>query len=455
MKYLTLIPLIVLFSACGGGSAGTSTTSEPSYVTDDLYYQQWYMEENSTFYSQNSIDSNAHIQANGNLSNYTGKGIKVAVIDNGFDVEHPQIKDKIIATVSVDTYGNILGSDVSHNPTSEYHGTAVAGIIASADDNVGIRGVSPEVELILIKSPSSITAAGEIELFNQAINYGADVINCSWGTGSVSSSVENYINGIANTGRDGKGAIIVFASGNDNADVGNDEASIENVIAVGATGEDNLRTSYSSYGKVLDIVAPGGSSLGIATLDPLGSNGANSDEYIRYNETNNGSNVYFTGTSASAPILSGTIALLLQKDSNLTRLEIQEKLKYSTDTIGLNTPYLDEMVRSSSQTPTITGLLGTSGNSDIKVRLTLDSNSSQYGPYNISVNGDNTFSSSVTDTLPEGNYTIELLNNALSTVYATDSNFEVNTSKTDESNSSIRKSDFYGYGKINLGKLLQ
>ena len=465
MRIFFSIFLIIFFVGCNN-SSGTKSISiisdsnesnesnESNQTNEPLFYQQWTIEHNTTFYAQNAIDDNANINVGNIFSKYTGKGIKVAIIDNGFDVNHPEIKDKIIATVSVGSSGAVLGSDVSHTLNSEFHGTSVAGIIASDDNNVGTRGIAPDVELILIKMPNSFDDVGEIELFKQAIKYGADIINCSWGTGAVSDTVKDYIKTISSTARGGKGVIIVFASGNDNKNMQNDESAISTIIGVGATSRDNLRTSYSDYGKDLDIVAPGGEFLGITTIDPLGSNGASNDEYNRYDEYNNGSPVSFIGTSASAPIISGVIALALEKNKNLTRVQLQNILKYSTNTIGQNTPYLDDMISSSTSTPTITGLLGTSNNNEIKVKLTSKSSSHIFGPYTISINGDNTFSSTTTDTLSDGNYTIEIVDVNNTMVWATDDNFEINSSKSNESNSSIRKSDFYGYGKIDLVKLI-
>lgn len=445
-----LLIVIFFFYACGG-SSGSNTTTE-SFLT-----QQWSINYNQEFYSQNGIDQNAHIKGTNSFTNYTGRNIRVAVIDDGFDVNHPEIKDKIVATVSVNQVGNVIGTDVAHTNTNDdtFHGTAVTGIIASNMDDIGIRGIAPNVELILIKFPVNFTDSAVIELFNQAVSHGADIINCSWGTNAVSDTVRAHVNSIATTGRNGKGVLVVFASGNDNKSIQNDESSIKGVIAVGATDKSNLRTSYSDFGVELDLVAPGGNSLGITTIDPLGTLGASDDEYIRFNERKDNSNSFFIGTSAAAPIVSGVLALALEKNNNLTRTQIQKILKYSTDTIGLNTPYLDEMISSSSNPPTITGLLGTSGNSAIKVRLKFDANNTVYGPYDVTRNeNNNTFFSTPSTQLPEGNYTIELIDNNQTFIYATDTHFEINSSKTNEVNSSIRKSDFYGYGKINTDKFL-
>lgn len=469
MKFPFFIILFILFFNGCGETTNSKTTLDANDSTDTsnytqsyfggLYNEQWYMEKDSSFYTLHNINNEAHIHPNTTTyQTYTGKGVKVAIIDDGFDTNHPEIKDNIIATSYVQTNGNII-RDVSQSTTAKFHGTAVAGIIASKDDGVGVRGIAPDSSLILIKWSSTYSdTTNIIKMFNEAVEAGADVINCSWGTGEVSQTVRDYINDISRTARNGKGVNIVFAAGNENNGtvMETDEAGIENVISVGATDGNNLRATYSNYGNLLDIVAPGGEYHSIATIDPLGTNGRTNDEYIRYNQIQNNGNVGFTGTSASAPIITGAIALLLEKYPNLTSEQVQEKLKTATDTIGQNTPYIYDMVSSNSQTPTISGIYGTNVNNNLKVRLTSNDTAIQYGLYNVTASENNTWNSTVTNILPNGNYKIELMDAQQTTIWATDNNFIINTSLSFSTiDTTKKKSNYYGYGKINLSKLLQ
>jgi len=450
MKFIIFISLILFFSACNESNSSDSNQSDEN--PNPLSYQQWSIKYDESFYRQNGIDSEANINIEDSFTKYSGKGIKVAVIDDGFDINHPEIKDKIVKTASVDNSGNV-SSDATHVSGYDSHGTAVAGIIAASDNNIGIMGIAPDVELILIRYPYVLSDDVVIEMFEQALDAGADVINCSWGTNNVSDTIRDYINHISTYGRDGKGVIVVFASGNFNEDISTDESSISSVIGVGATDKDNLRTNYSNFGKDLDIVAPGGYTLGITTLDPIGNNGSSIDGYNRYNENTNGKPVSFIGTSASAPIISGVIALGLEKNSDLTREEIQEVLKKSTNTIGNNTPYIYDMIISSEQTPVISGLFGASGNSTFSVRV-IAGDETVYGPYSVNSIGNNEWSTTVTDSLENGFYTLEVIDNESEDVFATDEHFEVNTQKTSLKDKTKRKSDFYGYGKIDVEKFL-
>lgn len=459
MRFVLLLLVPFFFYGCGSASSTKDTIDQPpanQTQTHSISSEQWYLEKDTTFYVANNINSEANIHPDVNTyRTYTGKKIKIAIIDDGFDINHPEIKDKIIATSSVKDDGSIV-TDATHSYAIDYHGTAVAGIIGSKDDSVGIRGIAPNAELILIKMPNLLSDSVVIKLFDEAVKYGADVINCSWGTGDVSPTVRNHINNITRTARNGKGVIVVFASGNDSKEVGNDEAGIENVIGVGATDGDNLRTNYSNFGTTLDIVAPGGYRNSISTIDPVGTNGASQDGYNRYNQVENGKEIGFVGTSASAPVIAGAIALLLEKNPNLTAIEVQEKLTISTDTIGQNTPYIYDMVSSNSQIPLISGIYGTNKLSTFKVKLTSKNTNTTYGLYGVTSSVNNTWESTVSDTLPNGNYKIDLVDDDGITIWATDDDFIINTALLGvQINYQKFKSNFYGYGKINLTKLLQ
>ncbi len=311
----------------------TYIPSDATYAPDTYYYQQWYLEKNNTFYSENSIDENASIHAGGLLQKYTGKGVTIAIIDDGLDVLHQELNSSIVATYDITS----KSTNVSHTRYGDYHGTAVTGIIASQLNGRGIVGLARESKIIFLKHKLGMSDSETIELFNKAEELGADIINCSWGTYDVSSAVKESIQELALNGRDGKGVIIVFATGNDGQDMGNDESSIPEVISVGSSDKENLRAWYSNYGAELDVLAPGGYDIGITTLDPTGSNGVATleEDYLLGTDGNS-----FIGTSASAPIVTSIIALMLEKNPNLTRLEIEKALKNNSDKIG-NVEYVD------------------------------------------------------------------------------------------------------------------
>ncbi len=303
-------------------------------VQDEPYfYQQWYLDYNKTIFDQSSIDENAHINFNKLYETYTGKGIKIAVIDDGIDINHEDLEGAIVDSYDLTT----KTTNVSHTFKKGYHGTAVTGIIGARRNNIGIQGIASGSDIIFLKHTENMSDSQTIELFNKAQELGADIINCSWGTYDVSLAVKEKIQDLAINGRDGKGIIIIFATGNDDQDMGNDESSIPEVISVSSTNKNNLRAWYSNYGENLDIVAPGGYDIGLTTLDNMEDNGiaVTDKNYLLYDDYNT-----FIGTSASAPIVSGAIALVLEKNPNLTRVEIETILQNSSDKIG-NLPYVN------------------------------------------------------------------------------------------------------------------
>lgn len=320
---MRLVLFFYLFLLLGCNSKNNLPTPEP------LYQEQWAIHYNKPFYDAYNIDPNAHIHTEGVA--YTGRGIKIAVIDIGLDKNHPEFKDNIIKTIN-----SADGSDDVRCQHSEdcFHGTAVTGIIAANINGYGLRGIAPNAQISFIKLDLG-GYAGDDEIlaaFDYAEKLDVDIVSNSWGTEDVSPVIIEKINHMATKGRDGKGILMVFASGNEGKEVLNDESMLETVIGVGASDEDNLRAIYSNFGTGLDIVAPGGYNLGITTTNKRDDgNGA----FLRAEDPER-----FTGTSASTPIVSAALALLLEKNPQLTRQQVQQRIKDSVDKIG-NVEYIE------------------------------------------------------------------------------------------------------------------
>lgn len=267
-----------------------------------------------------------------------GENVKVAVYDHGIQMNHLDLVDNI--------FNNGFDATTSTSPSviRGEHGTPCAGIIgAKGDNNVGIIGVSPDVSLvsISIELEFSDTPVQLASGFDWALANNIDVISCSWGgyapTAILSDAIENTIE----NGRNGKGTIIVFATGNYNNNVLYPANSNPKIIAVGAMSPCGERKNPNScdnenwgscYGTTLDIVAPG---VFIPTTDLIGEEGYNPNlennfSFLNYQEYFSS----FNGTSSATPHVVGVAALILSVNPNLTAEEVSDIIEQTARKVG-------------------------------------------------------------------------------------------------------------------------
>ena len=216
------------------------------------------------------------------LQHYSGIGVKIALLDTGVALAHPEFKDRLLPGIDM--------IDENTPPEDEGpgfawgHGTHIAGIIAQ---------VAPDTKIIPVRILDSngrgntFTLAYAIEW---AVDQGADVINLSLGTTYFSQVLQDVI-----ADAESKGVIIVAAAGNNNSDVLQYPAGFEHVISVSAVDQSNVKASFSNYGSWVDVAAPG---LGI-TSTITGTDGYG---YASW-----------SGTSMATAFVSGAAALFRQK----------------------------------------------------------------------------------------------------------------------------------------------
>ena len=299
---------------------------------------QWNLHNYGQYYSMQDIDINAY-----EAWRYaTGKDVKVAILDNGFDLLHPDLKDAFVDQIDLVDYDN----NASYNNNYELHGTACAGLIAARKNGIGIQGIAYDASLIGVKligsyadgSDRALYVSTIVRAFLYAQNTGAQVINCSWGTYDVADAVRYVINDLAHNGRNGKGIPIVFASGNEGRSQwfwAGDESALDSVIAVGAVDNYGNHPWYSNYGVALDFVAPsGGGSVAITTTDIRGSLGYADGSYGHPDYCYATDMSGFNGTSAAAPQVTAVIALMLERNPDLTRDEIVDILRSTAKKVG-------------------------------------------------------------------------------------------------------------------------
>lgn len=222
------------------------------------------------------------------------------------------------------------------------HGTACAGIIgAESVNNQGIAGINPGGQLMAISNDFFDPGNNQqlADGINKAWQNGAAVISCSWKTSTQSPLIDDAIDSALTYGRNGKGCVVVFSSGNSNSDVIYPANSNPDILAVGAIsscGERcNPNSCYtenwgSNYGDELDIVAPG---VLIPTTDIVGSDGYYDVLPIHTDPSIGGTllssdyddkdyTVWFSGTSSACPHVAGVAGLMLSDNNALTHKDV-------------------------------------------------------------------------------------------------------------------------------------
>ena len=234
--------------------------------------------------------------------------------NNGIDDDNNGYIDDINGW---DTYTNDNDPSPHSNTPAWAHGTHCAGIAgAHTDNNQGISSVGFGISLMAVKT------ADNNGLVNQtwdgvyySIVSGADIISCSWSSGSYSQTNNNIIQtGIA------AGAIIVAAAGNNGSNLSSNPkypACYNGVICVANTNSTDVKSSSSNYGTRIDVAAPGTSIL--STIP-----------YTGYDTK--------SGTSMSAPMVAGLLGLMKSFSPNATNEQLISCMKGSCDNIDAVNP---------------------------------------------------------------------------------------------------------------------
>ena len=239
-------------------------------------------------------------------SGFTGKGVKVAVIDSGI-APHEDLK--IAGGISTVDYTSSYADD-------QGHGTHVAGTIAARNNSLGLKGVAYDTELYAVKAFDQNGAArlsDIIEGVDWSISNGMDIVNLSAGTQTESAAFRTVVDrAYAN------GLLIVAAAGNDGAPDGLDDtvdypARYSSVIGVGAVDSYSKRAIFSSTGPAVEVAAPGVRVL---------------STYLR------GEYAYLSGTSMAAPHVTGELALLKQAYPDLSNEELRIVMTEKTKDLG-------------------------------------------------------------------------------------------------------------------------
>lgn len=315
-----------------------------------VHKEQWHLKNTG----KNGQIKGEDVKAQQAWGKSQGKGIVIAVLDDGVDIEHPALKGQIWQNPTAnakDKNGRDFFVPATHpehfNPRpkvfqfpydvmtgNDIHGTPCAGVIAAKGQ--GVLGIAFAAKILPVKIFHGDALASDERVAN-AIRYAAshaDILSCSW-SGGVSADIELALQDAGKLGRGGKGAAVFCAAGNDARKRVGFPASDPNAIAVGASTDEAKLASYSNSGKEIAFVAPSSGGIkGIFTTDVSYPNrGFNIGTSAQGGKDGRFTND-FGGTSSATPLAAGIGALVLSLAPNLTRQELKDLLQKSTDKIG-------------------------------------------------------------------------------------------------------------------------
>ncbi|XP_024879429.1 neuroendocrine convertase 1-like isoform X1 [Temnothorax curvispinosus] len=294
---------------------------------DELWDQEWYLQDTRTNKALPKLDLNV-------LPLYrlgiTGRGVKIAVLDDGLEYTHDDLRNNYDAAISYDI------NEGDDDPFPRYdvsgmngHGTRCAGEIAMEANNqkcgVGVAFEASVGGIKLLDGLVNDRVEGEALGFKSGL---IDIYTASWGPADDGKSleapgrlaVEALERGVTE-GRKGKGNIYVWASGNGGSksdDCGCD-GYVGSIYTV-AVGSASQTGRFPWYGERCP-----------ATLATTYSSGAYHDQMIATTDLRNTCTTRHTGTSASAPLAAGILALALQVNEDLTWRDIQHLIAWSSE----------------------------------------------------------------------------------------------------------------------------
>ena len=352
--------------AIASGAADAVITQAPVRVVDADASQDVSATPSDTFYpyvqwAPQSVGAPAAWAAG-----YTGRGVRVAVIDGGVHGAHPDLVANIDAAAARSFASGTPNGCVEKwncDTGNFWHGTHVSGIIAAPANGFGVVGIAPEATIVPVKALHA--GSGSFGAVIQAIMYAAtegraDIINMSLGavysrSGREAAELNSALNRAVNFASS-QGVLVVSAAGNSGLDIdhtGNvivTPAQSGNGLAVSATGPfgfgygaDNFTrfSSYSNYGNSLVAVAGPGGDFAWPTNESCTKTRANGSPITRpcwvfdmVLSTSRAGYSWAAGTSMASPAVAAVAALIKQKNPGISVGALKNKLMNSAIDMG-------------------------------------------------------------------------------------------------------------------------
>lgn len=256
----------------------------------------------------------------------SGFGIRLAVVDDGLDVSHPDLR-----VVSGQSWDFRVGGYGDPSSSLGLHGTATAGLVAARGNNgVGVTGVAFDASVVglnLLRHRSDANDGIAMLLDIASNDIFVNSYGSTDGTGRLQPAGTVWEGAVATgvtEGRGGKGTVYVWAAGNgaprDRSDY-DGQANHPMVITVSAVDSQGKQSSYSESGSNVLLAAPGGSycsGQSLLTTDVQGGAGFNSGLYAGFDLPMEPDYTQcMSGTSAAAPLVAGVVALMLEVNPEL------------------------------------------------------------------------------------------------------------------------------------------
>ncbi|MCX6344042.1 MAG: S8 family serine peptidase [Armatimonadetes bacterium] len=305
-------------------SLGGSKAIMIAFVPNDPYFHRDTPSEGwpGQWHLINEYDSglDARVQGAWNRG-IIGTGVTIGIIDDGFEITHPDLSGNYIAADSWDFIGNDANPSPSLVDPVDIHGTAAAGVAAARGGNgIGVTGAAPNAGFAGLRVNSTMETRRDATLYHSSgSNTNIKIKNHSYAATTPYVLTADEETALATSAA--AGTIHVFAAGNERGSIGQDsnKKDLQNspdAITVAGMGSNGIFSSFSCFGANVFVTAPSSSSgqFGITTTDLTTAAFGYNDSVDSFPNTDYTSAF---GTSSCAPLVAGVMALVKQVQPNL------------------------------------------------------------------------------------------------------------------------------------------